>query len=234
MLAIAGSGLSQKCKDAIRSFGAELIILKNNPMLEDRVAHHADLSALFLGDTLLTHENTASDNPDFVKKAKARGYKVEIIPEKLGKNYPDDILLNCLVVGKYIFARADKISSSVIEYAEKNGYSVINVKQGYARCTACPVADKGIITADAGIAKAARGAGLDVLEIQDGEVTLGGFPYGFIGGACGAADNKLLFAGDISKHPDGEKIIEFCRLHGIDAISLSDEPLCDVGSIFFI
>ena len=234
MLAIAGCGLSQKCRNAVSALGAELIILKNNPALEDRVAHHADLSVLFLGDTLFTHENTASDNPDFVKEAKARGYKVEIIPEKLGRNYPDDILLNCLVVGKYIFAKADKISKAVSDYARKNGYSILSVKQGYARCTACPVSDKGVITADASIAKAAKGAGLDVLEIRGGEVTLGGFPYGFIGGACGVADNKLLFAGDLSAHPDGEKIIEFCKLHGVDAISLSDEPLCDVGSIFFI
>ena len=234
MLAISGSGLSLKCRDAIISLGAELIILENNPMLEDRVAHHADLSVLFLGDTLFTHENTASGNPDLVTAAKERGYKIEIIPEKLGRNYPDDILLNCLVVGKYIFARADKISRSVMEYAEKNGYSLINVKQGYARCTACPVSDKGVITADTGITKAAKATGLDVLEIQGGGVTLGGFPYGFIGGACGAADNKLLFAGDLSTHPDGGKIIDFCKAHGIDTISLSDEDLCDVGSIFFI
>ena len=234
MLAIAGNGLSQKCRDAIRSLKNELIILKNEPILEDRVAHHADLSVLFIGDTLFTHESTASGNPDLVTAAKERDYKIEIIPEKLGRNYPDDILLNCLVVGKYIFARADKISRSVSEYAEKNGYSILNVKQGYARCTACPVSDKAVITADAAIAKAARGAGLDALEIQSGGVTLGGFPYGFIGGACGADGNKLLFAGDVSSHPDGEKIIDFCKTHGVDAVSLSDESLCDVGSIFFI
>ncbi|MBE6668336.1 MAG: hypothetical protein E7607_08530 [Ruminococcaceae bacterium] len=232
MLAIAGSGLSQKCRDAIKALGAELIILENNPNLEARVAHHADLSVLPLGNILFTHENTLSSH--LRAAAEKREYEIKIIPEKLGKSYPDDILLNCLVVGKYIFARADKISRTVIGYAEEKGYTVVNVNQGYARCTACPVSDSAVITSDKAIKKAALSQGLAVLEISGGHINLDGFPYGFIGGACGVLEDKLIFAGDLKMHPDGEKITEFCKKHGITAVSLSDEHLCDVGSIFFI
>lgn len=232
MLAIAGSGLSQKCRDAIEALGAELIVLEDNPNLEARVAHHADLSVLPLGNLLFTHKGTLSSQ--LQTEAKKRGYQIVTIPEKVGRSYPDDILLNCLVVGKYIFARADKISKAVIGYAEEKGYTVVNVSQGYARCTACPVSDSAIITADKAIKKAALSHGLDVLEIVEGHVELEGFPYGFIGGACGVFEDKLLFAGNLKEHPDGEKIAEFCKRHGIAAISLSDEHLYDIGSIFFI
>lgn len=232
MLAIAGSGLSQKCKDTLGSLGTEILILEDNPNLEARVAHHADLSVLPLGDVLFTHKDTLSNR--LISEAEQRGYEIRVIPEKLQKDYPNDILLNCLVVGKYIFARVGKVSKAVIEYATENGYTVINVNQGYARCTACPVSDSAVITADSSIKKAALSQGLDVLEICEGHVELNGFPYGFMGGACGVCGDKLLFAGDLKRHPDGERIAKFCKRHGITALSLSDENLCDVGSIFFI
>ena len=57
--------------------------------------------------------------------------------------------------------------------------------------------------------------------------------YGFIGGACGYCDGSLYFSGDLRHHPDGDRIESFCKGLGVDAVSLSDEPLKDVGSIFF-
>ena len=45
------------------------------------------------------------------------------------------------------------------------GYEIINVKQGYAKCSICVVSDNAIITADKGIAKAAIQNRIDVLEI---------------------------------------------------------------------
>ena len=119
-------------------------------------------------------------------------------------------------------------------YAEENCYNILNTRQGYSRCCACPVGENALISADRSILSAARSSGIDTLEISVGGVALREFDYGFIGGACGVLDDRIYFAGDIMSHPDGERIVTFCRKRGIEVVSLSDEGLTDVGSIFFL
>jgi hypothetical protein len=46
-------------------------------------------------------------------------------------------------------------------------------------------------------------------------------------------EDTVYFTGDISSHPDAERIAEFCKAHKKKIISLSSEPLNDVGGIFF-
>ena len=56
--------------------------------------------------------------------------------------------------------------------------------------------------------------------------------YGFIGGASGKiAPDKIAFMGDISLHPEYDRIKRFLYKRDIEPISLSDEPLTDFGSL---
>jgi hypothetical protein len=54
--------------------------------------------------------------------------------------------------------------------------------------------------------------------------------YGFIGGCCGKIGEQLVFYGDISKHPDFERIYKFIKDRNIK-IKWFDFPLEDIGSI---
>ena len=63
---------------------------------------------------------------------------------------------------------------------------------------------------------------------------LDGYDTGFIGGASGADDDAVYFCGDVSHHPDADAIKAFCQKHGKECVSLSDEELTDVGTLFFI
>ena len=62
-------------------------------------------------------------------------------------------------------------------------------------------------------------------------VKLAGYSYGFIGGASGVVDNKVYFFGDIKKHPDCDAICDAITNEGFIPVSLSDEPLRDLGGI---
>jgi hypothetical protein len=73
-----------------------------------------------------------------------------------------------------------------------------------------------------------------VLLISEGGIELCGYSHGFIGGAGGVTLDTAYFCGDIFSHPDGEKIKNFCHKHKKECISLSKEPLFDVGTLFFI
>ena len=232
-LAVAGEGLSQKCREGLARLGFEVIILPSYGRLGRGIAAHADLMLLPLDDKIFIYRELSESLPSFTGMLRRRGYGIIEVDTLPSEKYPQDIALNCLRVGEYIFCKQKHTAKEVLEYVRESGYTLLNVNQGYTRCCACPVGDRGLVSADPSILAAAIGAGVETLAVDAGHVVLDGYDYGFIGGACGAFNGSLYFAGDLSSHPDCERIESFCAALGIEAVSLSDEPLKDVGSIFF-
>ena len=72
-----------------------------------------------------------------------------------GNKYPEDVRLNCAVIGNKIICNCKTIAQEVLEYAYVNDYSIIDVNQGYARCSVCIVNENAIITDDKSIYTAA-------------------------------------------------------------------------------
>ena len=94
-----------------------------------------------------------------------------------------------------------------------------------------PVDENSIITADQGILRACRRAGLQCLEAGPGFVRLPGYPYGFLGGAAGRVGDSILFHGNLSAHPDGVRIRTFIEARGLQCVDFEDFPLTDIGSV---
>ena len=227
-IAIVGELLNGSCVSSLTALGYRVIVLPKDSRLSESVAAHTDLLVFPLGDLLFCYGGEVG------RLLSLQGLHIISVDEVPNREYPRDIYLNALVVGKYIFANEKYLSAAIRAESERRGYSVINVRQGYARCTACPIGENAIITADVSIARAAASVGIEVLPISSGGVELTGYSYGFIGGACGVDTDRVFFAGDIYTHPDGERIVEFCEKRGKEVISLCGGSLCDVGSIFFI
>ena len=219
-----------------RCYGSTLKLLKTSilvpelPLIDSKTAYHADLSLCVLGENVVCapslHEKLSNiKDPDFIGGINLiKGDKEPCEP------YPNDILYNAAVVGKYIFCKRDKTDKKLLEIAEKNGYIIVNVNQGYARCSTLPVTDSALITSDSGIYSAALNHGFDALFVSNEGVSLDGYPNGFIGGCGGLFENKLIFSGDISKHRDYEKIKDFCGKHSVEVL-FTAEPLYDFGSV---
>ena len=157
------------------------------------------------------------------------GMEVEAIDEELGDKYPNDIHLDALMVGQNLICN-EKYTSEKI----KEGKRIINVKQGYARCSVCLLGNGAAITADVGLRKALLGLGIDVLEISGGGIELFGYSYGFIGGASAVIGNRVVFFGNIEGHPEGQKILDFVKDHGFEAEYPRDLPLTDLGSAIIV
>ena len=112
---------------------------------------------------------------------------------------------------------------------------ILNVKQGYSKCSVCPVTETAFITDDEGIAFAGKTAGFDVLKVKKGSVSLSGYEYGFIGGCCGMVDaDKLLFCGNAKLHDNYEDIKSFVNNYKIEIISLNGNQPTDIGSFFAV
>jgi len=119
----------------------------------------------------------------------------------------------------------------ILNKAKELGLESIHVKQGYTKCSLVILDDNAAITSDKGLAAALKKYGIDILLITHGHVNLPGFPYGFLGGASGKVDDEIIFNGNLSAHPDFEKIKDFICQRGLKVTWFEEYPLEDIGSI---
>ena len=152
-------------------------------------------------------------------------------PSKLTHDYPGHAIYNGCSIGKYFIHNPKITDKMLLSEVEHLGLIKVDVRQGYAKCSCIVVDENSIITADKGIAKASIAAGLDVLVIDNAQVKLEGYPYGFIGGASGKVGNVILFNGNLRKHSNFNEIREFIERRGVSIKYFEDYPLTDIGSI---
>ena len=194
----------------------------NNKNLQSSVSSHPDMSITPVGDVFVCCPESFKYYKGFLRERVICG------KTSLSSHYPNDIAYNVLIYKNLAFGKKNYIDTVVLNELEKRNISVINVNQGYAKCS-CTVCDDGVITADDSIYDALIKNDVRALKITPGHVKLSGYDYGFIGGASGIVLEKLTFFGDISKHPDFLKIKAFC-----DFDYFCDFELTDIGTIFCI
>ena len=110
---------------------------------------------------------------------------------------------------------------------------IIDVKQGYSKCSVCICNHNTVITDDISIYNALlQYDNINSLLVEKGSVRINEYNYGFIGGCCGLIDkNLLLFNGDLSTHTDFDKIQKFLYDNNVKYIDVKNKPLTDIGSI---
>ncbi|MBQ2696162.1 MAG: hypothetical protein IJF61_02545 [Clostridia bacterium] len=216
------------------SFGTGRILLPSVPCkeLDEPVSCHPDM-VLFAPEkgTLICAKEVFEDYQKLLSP-----YGVRLVQGKsnLMRDYPKDIAYNVLYTSVGAFARFDSTDARVTDFLEKQKVQKHNVNQGYARCSTVSFG-AAVITADTTISEAGKAAGLSVLKINSGFVSLPGYDYGFLGGASGVLeDNTVAFFGDLSTHPDGEKIRRFISENGYVCSDVPGTPLLDIGTIFCI
>ncbi|MBR2345993.1 MAG: hypothetical protein IKA68_00135 [Clostridia bacterium] len=234
-LALLGEDAPQEIADALRALGFSARALPCDSRLATPVRSHADMLMLPVGKVVFTSSEYLSVAEDIFKALESLGYEIVACNAEIRSDYPHDVAFDALVLKSAIIARLDSLSDEIKTYATAMGIALLDSKQGYAKCSAVSVGESAIITADMNIARAAEAAGGDTLLISAAPeaIRLEGYDYGFIGGASGVLEDTVYFTGDISSHPDAERITEFCNAHKKKIISLSSEPLNDVGGIFF-
>lgn len=212
----------------LKNNGFEILSFPDNPNADARVAHHADLSFFFNGiDTLFV----AAEFSAYEDKLKKYCKNVVVINKNLSGKYPGDVLLNCVCVGKNFICNTQTVAEEILSEMKKSGYNIINVSQGYTKCSVVPVSEKAIITDDESVYSECVKHGIDVLKVSKGSVRLDGFDYGFIGGTAGMiSENTILFNGNIKQHQDYKAIELFLEKHSVKFVCTEDK-LTDIGSI---
>ncbi|MGI6722227.1 MAG: DUF6873 family GME fold protein [Anaerovoracaceae bacterium] len=201
---LAAKPLTAYLKDS----GVKIVTTTALSNVDDAIATHADIIMCDLGGRIVHGD-----------------------PARLTKKYPGDIIYNAACTGRYFIHNLKYTDPLLLAAAEEMGRKLINVKQGYAKCSTLIVDEDSVILSDEGMARELKKHGLDVLLIRRGHIVLPGFRYGFIGGTAGKLGREIIFNGDLSMHPDCGRIEEFIMAHGCRPKYFRGLPLMDIGSI---
>lgn len=150
----------------------------------------------------------------------------------LNKKYPNDIAFNVARL-KDIAVHNFRFTDEVLKFhLKKQNIQLLNIKQGYSKCSLAIINESSGITSDKIMHKKLVENGYDVLLIEPGYIKLQGYDYGFIGGACGnLSKNNILFSGVFENHPDYSRIVSFTESKNVKITLLSNEQVIDIGTI---
>ena len=234
MLIITDCRLPTPVKKRLMERKNQVIQLPPHPTLPTPVASHPDMLLFFTEEAIYCEKSYAQIAKDELACLSATlSIKLRYITEELGNYYPFDVKLNAAPVGSRLFCHPLHTAE---ELRNHPAYNVVPVRQGYAKCSVLPVGDSALITEDPSIARAARKNQTDVLQVRHGAVGLNEYSTGFLGGSASFAPfgniQEILFCGSLDSHPDAESIRSFCEARGFETVSLSEEPLYDVGTMF--
>ncbi|KYH35503.1 hypothetical protein CLTEP_04420 [Clostridium tepidiprofundi DSM 19306] len=181
-------------------------------------------------ENIIVHKDMPSH---FINLLKKLNYNVIKSHSILKPIYPHDILLNAVNLHDYFIHKLYN-TDIVLKKFVKNK-TLINVKQGYTKCSTAIVTDTAIITSDPSINAALSNTKIDILFLPPGDILLPGLDYGFIGGTCGLLDdNHLAFYGNLKYYKYGKEVIKFLEKHNVEPVFLREGKLVDRGSIFRI
>lgn len=186
---------------------------------------HADMQLVKIGDEIIT----APMFYEYYSKL-LPGKKIICGEKNPDGHYPACAAYNAAVTEKYAICNEKYTDRIILQRVRKAGLEIINVKQGYAKCSLC-LFPGGAITSDKGIYKKISSV-IDTLLIAPGSISLPGAEYGFIGGASGFGD-RLYFTGSIEKHPAFHEIKSFLEYKNTEFVSLPGE-LTDYGTALFL
>lgn len=215
--------------ESIEKLGFEIIQSDNIEGLLPFERRHADIQCLRVNDTFFILKEAKK----LKEKLLSSGLNTAEIDEEIADEYPQNVLLNAVYMNNSLYCKTDSVAKVVKKYCESNNIEIINVNQGYTKCSTA-VLGNCFITADKGIFDAMSRNGEEGLLIDSGDIELDGVDYGFIGGCTFYHKGKTYFTGDITQHKSFKIIKEFLSDRNIKIKCLSNRKLYDIGGFIVI
>ena len=132
--------------------------------------------------------------------------------------------------GDYAVHNFKYTDPALLDVLEKR-YELIDVTQGYSKCALSVINENFVITQDKDIAKILERRGLGVLHIDEKNIFLRGFSYGFIGGTSLILNNNTWLLNGSQKALDScYNITKEVGYRAVDIKCLCDEAPKDAGS----
>ena len=208
-------------------YNGQIIKTKANPYLDKRVAFHPDMQFIDFGSDVFILKGSEY----LIEIFKSLGKTIHITSQP-NSQYPYDVLCNGKLIKNNFVCNKKTIFCGILEYAIKKEYNVIDVKQGYTGCSILAVNESTVITGDAGLDRILPSKGLISIFVDNRGITLPGYSNGFIGGSGGFyGDYYACLTGVLNSNEDMKQIENAFISNGVKLVTLTDEPMIDVGGI---
>lgn len=212
--------------------------LNINPLLVPKTSNvyeaingHPDIQLNILknnsSDQIIVQRDICEDFKEILNK---NHIKYIVSKSSLSHTYPGDIILNAVILDNYLIHTLKNTDQNLLKSQE--GKTLINIPQGYSKCSVLPVKENAFITSDRGIVNSLKEYKFDILLIPPEDILLPSLNYGFIGGTGGMiSDDRMAFFGELEHYRYGEEVKNFLYKYDVEPISLRKGKLIDRGSL---
>jgi hypothetical protein len=214
--------------------GYDIIKIKKHDKIYDEISSHTDIFCTKIDDILICEKETILDGISDKYKC-VYGNIIEEI-------YPKCATYNICIIDDFAVHNF-KITDKVVlnNLIEKN-YKLINVKQGYSRCSILPLNNKCCVTSDKGIYQELKKSNFDVLYLSQSDLDIKLFKSdgiysdmsGFIGGCSAVLGDSVIFFGDIDRFKCKDKLVEYIHSKGFKIKDFKNMDVIDYGSCIFL
>ncbi len=223
-------------KNILKELGYKLIEIETNKDVYPEISSHTDIFCTKINNNLIVEPTQYNLIKNNVKKS------INIIKgsSKIEGKYPNDISYNVCILGKYAIHNFKYTDKKIKEILQKENFNLINVKQGYTKCSIAVIDENSIITADRGIYEELKKHNFNILFIEDelnikliNQVKISTM-NGFIGGSISRIGNNVFISGDLQKIDKCNKIRNFIKERNLNIISFENLDVTDYGGIIEI
>ncbi|MCF0148466.1 MAG: hypothetical protein HUJ77_08720 [Clostridium sp.] len=224
---------TQREKDILASLNLKIIEIPKSNDIYTAINGHVDIQLNILDKK--SKKVIINKNMDKSFKENLSKLNIQFIESEkfLEHSYPNNIFLNALILDEYFVHNLKYTDKNLLNFHKDR--TLINVKQGYTKCSCLPISKNALITTDVGIYKILSNYNLDILLLPPGDIILEGLEYGFIGGTGGLInDDTIAFFGSLDYYNYGNEVKKFLKKHNVTPIYLSNMKLHDRGSLFVL
>ncbi len=219
--------LTEKQMHLLSNEGLNIIKIPKSNNLYDAISGHPDIQLNIINSKKIILAKNSNLSLEILNK---HHIEFEYSSKELEEKYPKNIFLNAVNLKNFFIHNLKFTDKNLLKHVSDK--ELINIKQGYSKCSIAIVNNNALITSDLGIYNALKKYPIDILLIPAGDIVLPGLSYGFIGGTCGLiSEDKMAFFGNLKNHSYGNDIKNFLFKHNVEPIYLDEGKLIDRGSI---
>lgn len=227
---------SDKELQRLLSFGFNLIPTEKVSSLYEAVDGHPDLQFFRIEKKVIAHQGLCKNQMELLSKL---GASIILGNSSLSLPYPKNIPYNALLSPDLFMHRLDStdpiILNEIQELKKSKDISLVNVRQGYSRCSCAYVGNNSYITEDIVMTERLLALGKHVFYQKHSNVYLEGFDFGFIGGAISLisihGEELVLISGSLDSYFYGNELKEFLKRRNIRYECIGKGKLMDRGTI---
>jgi hypothetical protein len=220
----------------LSSMGFSLVPSDQVPTLYEAVDGHPDLQFINVRGKLIAYRDLQKDKKSLLEDL---GACLTLGKSSLALPYPQNVPYNALLSPDLFIHRldaTDPLLKNEINGLENLGeVRLVDVRQGYSRCSCAYVGNDSYVTEDEAMAKTLMNLGKKVFYRKHSNIYLKGFDYGFIGGALSLLPiegrDLLIITGDLHSYFYGDELKGFLQQRNIPFECIGKGKMMDRGSI---